>query len=48
MGFLKPRHGHFTRPQHFIRAYLWEASFGTRLSGVYHGPIIVLVMARVR
>jgi len=33
---------------YFIRAHLRGASFGARLSGAYHRPIIVLVMARVR
>ena len=33
---------------YFIRAYLRGACFGTRLNGGKHGPVIVLVMARVR
>ena len=32
---------------YFIRAFR-GASLGARLSGVKHGPIVVLVMARVR
>ena len=33
---------------YFIRAYLRGASFGSRLSGVLHGPIPVQEMTRVR
>ena len=33
---------------YFIRANLRGASLGTRMGGVHHGPIAVLVMARVR
>ena len=33
---------------YFIRVNLWGASFGTRLNGGKHGPVIVLVVARVR
>ena len=33
---------------YFLSAHLQEASLGARLSGVYHRPIIVLVMVWVR